>query len=101
MHRTQVYLESDLVAQLQELARREGTSMADLIRRAARRFIQDAEGQDLWAADDPIWGLAGLLTEGPAEDTSEHVDDYLYGDHRPRPLRLLAERKSDSYDLGQ
>lgn len=78
MHRTQVYLDEELVARLQRLARHEGTSMAELVRRAAWRLVQDTDDVELWGTDDSIWRLLGAEQGGPSESTSSHVDSYLY-----------------------
>ncbi|HEU0167349.1 MAG TPA: ribbon-helix-helix protein, CopG family [Chloroflexota bacterium] len=81
MHRTQVYLEDELVAGLQRLARQEGTSMGELIRRGAREVLEQAGGREPWAPSDAIWELFGAIKpapDGPLEDTSSHADHYLY-----------------------
>jgi predicted transcriptional regulator len=68
MRRTQVCLEPELAEALDRLARQMRTSRADLLRMAARRFL-DQEG----AGDaDPIWGLVGIGDAGPGRTSVEH-----------------------------
>ena len=43
MRRTQIYLEPDLTEALDQLARRRGTSKANLLRLAARRFLEQEQ----------------------------------------------------------
>jgi hypothetical protein len=95
MHRTQVYLEQELVDGLQQLARREGTSMGELIRRGARLVVDSAPAIEPWSAEDPIWELLGMASGGEPSDTSRRVDEILYDElQRPRPARLrIAESK--------
>lgn len=68
MHRTQIYLEPDLNAALDRLARRRGTSKADLIRRAARQLLDQEET----GVADPVLGLIGLGNAGPGATSVEH-----------------------------
>ena len=72
MHRTQVYLEPELTEALDQLARRRGTSRADLLRVAARRLLAQEEA----SGDDPIWGLIGIGSADPGRVSVEH-DQYL------------------------
>src|SRR5579862_188033 len=95
MHRTQVYLEDELVAALQRLARREGSSMGELIRRGARQLVQESEQHEPWAANDPIWELVGLAKGGPPDDGSANADQYLYGE--PATPRLMAAESKATY----
>lgn len=72
MRRTQIYLQPDLSAALDRLARERGTSRAALIRLAARRFVdQEQEG-----AEDPILELIGIGRGGPGRVSEEH-DQFL------------------------
>lgn len=68
MHRTQIYLQPDLNADLDRLARERGTSKADLIRLAARRFVEQEQAGD----EDPLLGLIGLGDAGPGQVSEEH-----------------------------
>lgn len=72
MQRTQVYLEPDLGAALDRLARVRGTSRASLIRLAARRLLAEAEGP----GEDSILGVIDLGDAGPGRVSVEH-DLYL------------------------
>src|SRR5438045_2794723 len=98
MHRTQVYLEQALVEGLQRLARREGSSMGELIRRGAWQVLNSAPAIEPWSAEDPIWSLIGMITEGEPSDDARHVDEILYGapqEHRAPRLRI-AEQKPNT-----
>jgi metal-responsive CopG/Arc/MetJ family transcriptional regulator len=73
MQRTQIYLEPELAASLDRLARRRGTSRADLIRIAARDFVtREAPASD----EDSIFGIIGL-GQDDATDVAERHDEYL------------------------
>lgn len=67
MQRTQIYLQPELNAALERLARKRGTSKAELIRVAARRLIE--QEQD---GDDALLGLIGLGHGGPGTISEEH-----------------------------
>ena len=69
---TQIYLERDLIAALDRLARKRGTSRANVIRLATRQFV----AQDDMAAPGWILELAGTGHGGPG-DVSERHDDHL------------------------
>jgi predicted transcriptional regulator len=73
MRRTQIYLDPDLSAELDRLARQRGTSRADLIRLAARRFLLQEGAEE----EDPILGLIGLGDAGPGRVSEDH-DQVLY-----------------------
>ena len=68
LHRTQMYLPQDMSAALDRLARRRRTSRADLLRQAARDFLQ----RELPADEDPILGVIGLGNAGPRAVSEEH-----------------------------
>jgi hypothetical protein len=74
MQRTQIYLEPELAESLDRLAQQRGTSRAEVIREAAREFV-DREG----AGYGSILGLAGIGRSG-CTDVSERHDDYLVED---------------------
>ncbi len=96
MHRTQVYLEDDLVLGLQRLARQRGTTMAALIRQSARRLLEEAaEPIEPWGANDPIWDLLGMIEKSEPSDDSMHVDDIVYDyDREFRPASRVAEERT-------
>jgi len=75
MQRTQIYLEPDLSAALDRLARDRGMSRAKLIRLAAQRLLEDEQG----IQEDPIFGLIGLANAGPGCTSEEH--DRILTDH--------------------
>ena len=76
LRRTQIYLPLDLSAALDRLARRRGTSRAELLRQAAREFL----GREQPADVDPIRGIVGLGNAGPGAASEEH-DRFLAGLH--------------------
>jgi len=64
MRRFQMLLDEDLDEALERVARREGLSKAELLRRYARERVTDIPLAD----DDPLWGLAGVAGEDLAPD---------------------------------
>jgi metal-responsive CopG/Arc/MetJ family transcriptional regulator len=73
MQRTQIYLEPEISAALDRLARQRGTTRAALLRLAARRLLGAEETPEC----DPILGIIGLGNNDEATDVSERHDDYL------------------------
>jgi metal-responsive CopG/Arc/MetJ family transcriptional regulator len=71
MQRTQVYLEPDLAESLDRLARKRGTSRAELIRTAARALVEQES-----AEYGSILQLAGIGRDS-AGDVAERHDKYL------------------------
>lgn len=69
MQRTQVYLEPDLNAALNRLARQRGTSKANLLRLAARRLLEDETSDE---EEDAIMGLIGIGGSGSGHASAEH-----------------------------
>lgn len=96
MRRTQVYLDEELVAGLQRLARTEGTSMGELIRRGARRLLQETVATEPWGAADPLWDLVGFVSGGAPDDASLNADRYLYGERADdaQPRARVAEGRA-------
>ncbi len=72
MRRTQIYLDTDLADALDRLARQSGTSRAELIRLAARRFIEGERP----VRKDPIVELIGIGRGGPGRASEDH-DQFL------------------------
>ena len=68
MRRTQIYLQPELSAALERLARRRGTSKAELIRLAAQRLLEEEQPDQ----EDPIVGIIGLADAGPGRVSLEH-----------------------------
>jgi hypothetical protein len=64
--RTQIYLTSDQRAGLDEVARREGRSLADVIREAVDAYLIDAGPGAHQALDETFGALPGL--EVPSRD---------------------------------
>jgi metal-responsive CopG/Arc/MetJ family transcriptional regulator len=68
MRRTQIYLPPDLSAALDRLARLRGTSRAELLRLAARQFVE----REAPAEEDPIVGIVNLGDAGPGRAAVAH-----------------------------
>jgi metal-responsive CopG/Arc/MetJ family transcriptional regulator len=74
MQRTQIYLEPELAASLDRIARQRGTSRADLIRTAARQLVSQ-ENETQFGS---ILSLAGIgCDKDGATDVAERHDKYL------------------------
>lgn len=69
MHKTSVYLSAAEVARLASLARQEGRSQAEIIRRAIGRY--EAEGHR-----DQQFSLSGVA-DGPGGSIADLTDDQL------------------------
>jgi hypothetical protein len=76
LHRTQVYLEESHYQLLRSLARRQGKSLAAVI-----RGILDAHfrGSTATGAQDPFRRVIGI-GRGDGSAVAEHYEDYLYGE---------------------
>jgi hypothetical protein len=73
MQRTQIYLDPELAASLDRLARQRGTSRAGLIRSAARALVEREE-----ARFGSILDLAGIGSDPEGKtDVAERHDEYL------------------------
>lgn len=68
MRRTQIYLEPELADALDRVARRLGTTRAEVIRVAVRRHLTG----DGLEGSDPIVGVTGLGTSGVGRTSEEH-----------------------------
>jgi hypothetical protein len=69
VHKTSVYLNADEIARLASLAEREGTSQAEVIRRAIRLYEPQRRG-------DRNFSLAGSA-DGPGGSVADLNDDEL------------------------
>lgn len=69
MHKTSVYLSGDEIARLATLADREGTSQAEVIRRAIRLYEPERRG-------DRNFSLVGSAA-GPGGSVADLTDDEL------------------------
>lgn len=74
MHRTQILLEDRQYRLLRERARRQGVSMAGLIRAILDRELSGPPG----GQESGLWEIVGI-DEGDASAVSERTDRYLYG----------------------
>ena len=81
--RTQLYFPRVVFQALERLAAQERCSVAELVRRAVRTFLQTRRVRIDWKRD-PIWKVVGLFDSGD-RDLSIHHDAYLYGRKRPPP----------------
>jgi predicted DNA-binding protein len=74
--RTQIQLTETQARELKDLARRRGISMAELIRQAVERIVED---------DDERWrrasSVVGRFRSGSTDISTRH-DDYLAEDYR-------------------
>lgn len=68
MRRTQICLPPELNSELDRLARKRGTSKANLLRLAARRFLEQEEAGE----QDPILGMIGIGNAGPGRVSEDH-----------------------------
>ncbi|MFL5318808.1 MAG: CopG family transcriptional regulator [Myxococcaceae bacterium] len=73
MVRIQLHLTSAQDRQLRAMARKRGTTRAELIRRGIDRLLAGGDDQD------PLLALAGQVRGKDPGDVSENHDTYLYG----------------------
>lgn len=93
MHRTQIYLEEEMYEELTARARREGTTLAGLIRDLLRRALGGLGASE----PDPFDSVIGLGA-GDGAAVAENHADYLYGpsdEAKPRPHDGPAEGPTD------
>jgi|1186.fasta_scaffold411360_1 Ribbon-helix-helix protein, copG family len=76
--RLQIMIDEDVDAALARQASEEGVSKAALIRRYVGERLRPLPP----LADDPLWGLVGLVKGN--RDDSVSVDEIVYGPHRSR-----------------
>ncbi len=74
MVRIQLHLEDEQDRRLRSLARREGVSRAQLIRRGIDLVLREPGGKP-----DPLLDLIGAAGPASRPDLSERHDDVLYG----------------------
>ena len=89
MRRTQIYLDDDQHDELRRRARREGRSMAELIRELLRQHLETC-----MRSGDPFGQVIGIA-QGDGSAVAEHHADYLYGD-ADRGTRRRARRGEGS-----
>ncbi len=76
MIRTQIQLTAEQADRVKALARREGASMADVVREAVDRLIEHREREDRWRRAS---SLIGRYHGGKGDVSAEH-DKYLAED---------------------
>ena len=75
VHRTQIYLEQGQYELLRARARREGKSLAAVIRDSVDAYIGGAAAK---AAPDPLQRVIGI-GKGDGMAVAENYEDFLYG----------------------
>ena len=75
MHRTQIYLEDGQYEMLRARARREGTSLAAVI----RKILDDHLGGDRGREEADDFGAVIGIGKGDGSRVAESYEDYLYG----------------------
>jgi len=85
MHRTQLYLDDDLWAALQARAQQDGTSVSELVRRAARDRYMSRPDERRAAVE----AFIGIRADRPEfEDVDAYIRDLRRGNRR---REMLAE----------
>lgn len=91
MRRTQVHLDAGLSDALDRLARRRGTSRAEVIRDAARRLVATDQPDK-----DPIWRLLDL-TKGmdlpPSDGRGSRDHDRILADFQIKQMEEFRKRR--------
>ncbi len=78
MHRTQIYLEDGQYEMLRSRARREGKSMASVIRDILADYLSPKSAA---GSKDPFRQVIGI-GRGDGSPVAENFEDYLYGAER-------------------
>ena len=73
--RTQLYFPEELLQKVKEEAKREGISMAEVVRVAVMEYLERKKRVD-WDKD-PVWSLIGSVESDQGDLSSKH-DHYLY-----------------------
>ena len=76
MHRTQVYLKQNQYELLKARARREGKSLAEVIRDSVEAYFGRAA---ISARKDPLRSVIGI-GDGDGSAVAENYEDFLYGE---------------------
>jgi hypothetical protein len=83
MHRTQLYIDEPLWTALEARAKRDGTSISELIRAAARKCYVDSPNERLAALE----GFIGIRADRPEfDDVDGYIRDLRRGDRRRKML---------------
>lgn len=77
MKRLQISLEPELDRELDRVARADGVSKAEVVRRCLRERIEELPP----LAEDPVFGLFGTARGGKRSDAVDH-DEIIYGPRR-------------------
>ncbi len=79
LRRTQIYLSEDMLNALKIKAKKEKTSIANIVRKAVSEILKREKMKD-WE-NDPLWNIIGA---GSSEDgdLSINHDKYLYGKNK-------------------
>ncbi len=75
--RTQVYFPEDLYNRLKKRAKKEGKSVAAIIREASEEYLKKEEKEIDWE-NDPLLKAIGFC-KADVDDLSVNHDHYLYG----------------------
>jgi len=78
--RLQAYFSLSLYQRVQEQARRQGSSIAQLMREAVEQYLATLE-QEVAVPTDPLWRIPALAAQYPGSglaDAAVGHDDYLY-----------------------
>lgn len=75
MHKTSVYLNPEEIARLASLADREGTSQAEVIRRAIRLYEPERKGDRNFALIGVADGPGGSIADVPEDELLEGFGD--------------------------
>ncbi len=76
MKRKQIYLEEEMIKNIEQLSNSKNISQAEIIRRAIDYFFQENKMKQ--KDSEPLLELAGIA-DVDIEDGSENHDKYLYG----------------------
>ncbi len=79
-----MYFPLALFKDLQTVARREHASVAELVRRAAQKYLEEYRNKKINWKNDPLWTIVGSGESRMGDLSSEH-DHYLYGSSKKRP----------------
>ena len=85
MHRTTLLLSEELRREAQNLARRQGITLSELIRRKLATSVATKSKNAL--AGDPLFRPARLMISHEESDVSARHDDYIYGPPAKRRSR--------------
>lgn len=86
MVRYQMFIDEGQKRTLEEMHQRLHVPVAELVRRAISRFVDDQQSQAVYATPDEhlngLLSLAGVCEGGPADLADAH-DHYLSGEKKP------------------